>query len=138
MVTKANIRDSSPCMSVCSSGRRSSSAISSDDDPISDKSDNTIKGSDEEAADSFKLVKRKSRKVARWLRKNSSSHESDFNGEVELNHKKSVIHRDSPASSDHFATKMTIVHPKQRTVGVKTSPATGTKTSPSLPPQPQS
>ncbi|GBP68577.1 Nucleic-acid-binding protein from transposon X-element [Eumeta japonica] len=52
-------------MSVCSGGKRSSSAISSDEEPISEKSDNTLKGSDEEAANSFKIVKRKSRKAAR-------------------------------------------------------------------------
>ncbi|GBP73711.1 hypothetical protein EVAR_51624_1 [Eumeta japonica] len=48
--------------------KRSSSAISSDEEPISEKSDNTLKGSDE-AANSFKIVKRKSRKVARRQRK---------------------------------------------------------------------
>ncbi|GBP37297.1 Nucleic-acid-binding protein from transposon X-element [Eumeta japonica] len=58
-------------MSVCSGGKRSSSAISSDEEPISEKSDNTLKGSDEEAANSFKIVKRKSRKVARRQRKNT-------------------------------------------------------------------
>ncbi|GBP82208.1 RNA-directed DNA polymerase from mobile element jockey [Eumeta japonica] len=133
-VSKISSRDSSPCMSVCSGGKRSSSAISSDEEPISEKSDNTLKGSDEEAANSFKIVKRKSRKVARRQLKNStknnSSDESDPTMEVELNHVKKLVHRDSPASPDKSVTKTTIVAPKQSIVGVKTPPATGSKPSP--------
>ncbi|GBP36321.1 hypothetical protein EVAR_22453_1 [Eumeta japonica] len=85
---------------------------------------------DEEAADSFKIVKRKSRKVARRQRKNSSSDESDPTMEVELNHGKKLVHRDSPTSSANSVTKTTIAAPKQTIVGVKSSSATGTKPSP--------
>ncbi|GBP44860.1 Nucleic-acid-binding protein from transposon X-element [Eumeta japonica] len=111
-VSKISSRDSSPCMSVCG-GKRSSNAISSDEEPISEKSDNTLKGSDEEAANSFKIVKRKSRKAARRQRKNStknnSSDESDPTMEVELNHVKKLVHRDSPASPDKDKTKWNFV-----------------------------
>ncbi|GBP24880.1 hypothetical protein EVAR_14214_1 [Eumeta japonica] len=58
-VLRVNRRDSSPCLSACSSGKHSASAISFDDDSGSNKSDNTIIGSDKEAADSFKIVNRK-------------------------------------------------------------------------------
>ncbi|GBP42659.1 hypothetical protein EVAR_87210_1 [Eumeta japonica] len=132
-VNKISSRDSSSRMSVCSGGKCSSSAIYSDDEPISEKSDNTLKGSDEEAADSFKIVKRKSRKVARRQRKNSSSDESDPTMEVELNHGKKLVHRDSPASPYNSVTKTTIAAPKQTIVGVKSSSATGTKPSPPPP-----
>ncbi|GBP70964.1 Nucleic-acid-binding protein from transposon X-element [Eumeta japonica] len=101
-VSRVNSRDSSLCLSACSSGKRSASAISSDDDLGANKLVNTIIGSDKEAADSFKIVKRKSRKVSRWLRKTST----------------------------RSLTKTTIVAPKQSTVGVKNSSANGLKPSP--------
>ncbi|GBP40596.1 hypothetical protein EVAR_41676_1 [Eumeta japonica] len=56
------------------SGKRSSSAIFSDDDSVnSDQSDNTVKSLDKEASDFFQLVKRKSRKVTRRLHKSSGN-----------------------------------------------------------------
>ncbi|GBP41486.1 hypothetical protein EVAR_24404_1 [Eumeta japonica] len=129
-VSRVNSRDSSPCLSVCSSGNRSASAISADDDSDSNKSDNTIIGSDKEAADSFKVVKRKSRKVARRLHKsNSDSNESPM--EVVNNSREPMIHNESPASPAQSLTKTTIVAPKQSTAGVKNNSSTnGSKPSP--------
>ncbi|GBP57231.1 hypothetical protein EVAR_82943_1 [Eumeta japonica] len=62
-------RGQSLCPSICSSGKRSSSAISSDEG--SDNSDSSIKGSDDEESD-FKIVKRKNKRVPRRLRKLNS------------------------------------------------------------------
>ncbi|GBP52242.1 hypothetical protein EVAR_83103_1 [Eumeta japonica] len=114
-VSRVNSRDSSPCLSACSSSKRSSIAISSDDGSVSDKSDNTIKGSDKEAADSFKLIKRKTRKVARRPCAASDSDFNDSSMEVE-NFKEPVIHSESPASPALSLTKTTIAAPKQTTI----------------------
>ncbi|GBP26860.1 hypothetical protein EVAR_16440_1 [Eumeta japonica] len=119
-VSRVNSRDPSLCLSACTSGKRSSSAISSDDGSISDKSDSTIKGSGNKATDFFKLLKR-SRKVACRLRKSSNSDSNDSSMEVENNFKKPVIHKESPASSALSLTKKTIPAPKRSTVGVKNS-----------------
>ncbi|GBP39664.1 hypothetical protein EVAR_25488_1 [Eumeta japonica] len=51
--------------------------------------------------------------------------------EVENNFKKPVVHNESPASSALSLTKMTIVAPKQTTVGVNNFSANGSKSSPS-------
>ncbi|GBP34198.1 hypothetical protein EVAR_30751_1 [Eumeta japonica] len=56
-VTPNANRDSSPSPSVSSSGKRSSSAISSDE-----QTDDTVKGSNGESDSSFKIVKKKAQK----------------------------------------------------------------------------
>ncbi|GBP87561.1 Nucleic-acid-binding protein from transposon X-element [Eumeta japonica] len=132
-ISRVNSRDSSPRLSVCSSGKRSASAMSADDDSGSNKSDNTIIGSDKEAADSFKVVERKSRKAARRLRKSSSdSNESPM--DVVNNFKEPVIHNESSNFPAQSLMKTMIVAPKQSTVGVKNNCLTnGSK--PSHPPK---
>ncbi|GBP56585.1 hypothetical protein EVAR_80348_1 [Eumeta japonica] len=50
--------------------------------------------------------------------------------QVVINGEKPLFHPDSPASPAHFTTKMTVVAPKQTTVGVKNISAAGTKPSP--------
>ncbi|GBP89461.1 Nucleic-acid-binding protein from transposon X-element [Eumeta japonica] len=88
-------RGQSPCPSICSSGKRSSSALSSNEE--SDNSDSTIKGSDD---DDFQIVKRKNKRVARRLRKISSSSQSNDSAmEVEQTKVKSTNHSDSSITS---------------------------------------
>ncbi|GBP23166.1 hypothetical protein EVAR_82329_1 [Eumeta japonica] len=67
-VSSANSKKQSPSPSVCS-GKRQSRAISSDEG--SEQSDITVKGSDEEEQEeqSFKVFKRKHKRVALRLRK---------------------------------------------------------------------
>ncbi|GBP72649.1 hypothetical protein EVAR_83159_1 [Eumeta japonica] len=86
-VTPNANRDSSPSPSVCSSGKRSSSAISSDE-----QTNDTVKGSNEESDSSFKIIKRKHKKAARRQRINRNSDSNESAMEVETSH---ANHRDT-------------------------------------------
>ncbi|GBP47502.1 hypothetical protein EVAR_30590_1 [Eumeta japonica] len=74
-------------------------------------------------------VKRKSKKVTRRLCKSSGSDANDPSMEVEINHEKLVIQRDSPTFPALFVIKMTAAVPKQTTIRVKNFLAIGTKPS---------
>ncbi|GBP37382.1 hypothetical protein EVAR_22844_1 [Eumeta japonica] len=93
-----------PCPSICSSGKRSSSAISSDEGSYN--SNYTIKGSDNEESD-FQIVQRKIKRVARRLRKFSSSQSNDSVTETEQGKMKSTIYTDSSPASRRPRSKMT-------------------------------
>ncbi|GBP22160.1 hypothetical protein EVAR_10670_1 [Eumeta japonica] len=87
-------RGQSPCPSVCSSGKRSLSVISSNEG--SDNSDSTVKGSDDE---DFQIVKGKNKRVARRLRKTSNSSQlNDSAMDMEQVKVKSTNHCDSSIS----------------------------------------
>ncbi|GBP83852.1 Nucleic-acid-binding protein from transposon X-element [Eumeta japonica] len=118
-VTPNANRDSSPSPSVCSSGKRSSSAISSDE-----QTDDTVKGSNGESDSSFKIVKRKHKKAARRQRINSNSDSNESAMEVETSR---ANHRDA---GNNNATKTTAAAPKQATVAPKPIAANGAKPTP--------
>ncbi|GBP90917.1 hypothetical protein EVAR_66261_1 [Eumeta japonica] len=96
-------RGPSPCPSVASNGKRSSSAISSDE--LSSHSDGTVKGSDvEEGPFQTVIAKRKNRKVARRQRK-ISNNSSNSDMEIETRQLKPTTKTDSPASPDPHQPK---------------------------------
>ncbi|GBP26344.1 Nucleic-acid-binding protein from transposon X-element [Eumeta japonica] len=122
-------RSQSPCPSVASSGKRSSSAISSEEG--SDQSDTTIKGSDEDGRPFLSSTsKRKLKKVARRQRKNNGSRSSNSDMEVEIRQEKLTNNLDSPASPDPHSTQTTVTAPAQATVGVNVTKKAGSLPAP--------
>ncbi|GBP81659.1 RNA-directed DNA polymerase from mobile element jockey [Eumeta japonica] len=123
-------RGQSPCLSVCSSGKRSSSAISSNEG--SDNSDSTVKGSDDE---DFQIVKRKNKRVARRLHKTSSSSQSNDSAmDVEQVKVKLTNHSDSSITSKKATVAKTVASNKEATTSgintLKTTNVAGSKPSP--------
>ncbi|GBP06872.1 Nucleic-acid-binding protein from transposon X-element [Eumeta japonica] len=123
-------RGQSPCPSLGSSGKRSSSALSSDEGL--DNSDSTIKGSDDEE---FQIIKRKNKRVARRLRKSSNSSQSNDSAmEIEQVKVKSTNHSDSSITSKTVTAAKTVASNKEATVSgantLKTANVTGSKPSP--------
>ncbi|GBP89487.1 Histone H2B.3 [Eumeta japonica] len=121
-------RGPSPCPSVASNGKRSSSAISSDE--LSSHSDGTVKGSDvEEGPFQTVIAKRKNRKVARRQRK-ISNNSSNSDMEIETRQLKPTTKTDSPASPDPPATQATVTATEKVTVGLNSFKKAGVKPSP--------
>ncbi|GBP34191.1 Probable RNA-directed DNA polymerase from transposon BS [Eumeta japonica] len=123
-------RGQSPCPSVCSSGKRSSSAISSNEG--SDNSDSTVKSSDDE---DLQIVKRKNKRVARRLRKTSSSSQSNDSAiDIEQVKVKSTNHSDSSITSKKAIVAKTVASNKEATTSgintLKTTNVAGSKPSP--------
>ncbi|GBP79335.1 hypothetical protein EVAR_99558_1 [Eumeta japonica] len=82
-------RDQSPCPSVASKRKCSSSAISSGEVP--DQSNANVKGSDEgEGPFLTSTLKRKARKVARRQRKINGARSSNFDMEIDVTQEKSI------------------------------------------------
>ncbi|GBP67584.1 hypothetical protein EVAR_98638_1 [Eumeta japonica] len=122
-------RSQSPSPSIASSGKRSSSAISSEEG--SDQTDTTIKGSDDDERPFLSSIsKRKLKKVARQQRKNNGSRSFNSDMEVEIRQEKSTNNLDSPASADPHITQATVTAPAQATVGVNVTKKAGSLPAP--------
>ncbi|GBP58951.1 hypothetical protein EVAR_97324_1 [Eumeta japonica] len=114
-----NNRNSSPCPSVCS-GKRSSSTLSSESDG-SEQSGATVKGLDEDEGNSYQVVRRKPKRVTR--RQIASSQNIKETQPIPME----VASLESPASPDFSVGQVAISATKQvrndgkniRTVGSK-------------------